>query len=307
MGAKHSKVDFELYKIADWSQEERNELLLRVADENFDKLKQADELVEWEDVGNYWDEVVEARKDWGQIVGLNSGFWEIDRMIGGFAPGEMTVIGAATGVGKSRLAANIALFQAAAGHKVAYASLENAKVWDGLRFENIIGKENMKWIIENKTLRTLKNKRVTPESLRFMVKKAKEWGAEIIYLDHLHFFGRDMQDQASGIGVVTQELHYLAEEFEVPLVVISHLRKMELSQTRPTTDDLRGSSYIGQDADNILLLWRGEHIGSVNISVAKHRNRALWVEGAFVEFQHKGLRMLRTQYDEGLDKTWSIA
>lgn len=304
--ARHSKVDFELYKIADWSREEREELILRVADENIDKLKQAEDAVEWEDLDDYWDQVVKARKDWGQVTGLSSGFWEIDKMIGGFAPGEMTIIGAATGVGKSRLTANIALIQAAAGHKVAYASLENAKDQEGLRFEHIMSEEVVAQIRKEKTLRTIKNKRITPESLRFMVKKAKEWGAEIIYLDHLHFFGRDMQDQASGIGIITQELHYLAEEYEVPLVVISHLRKMEQSQVRPTTDDLRGSSYIGQDADNILLLWKGEHANSVNVSVAKHRNRALWIEGAFVEFQYQGLKMLRTAYDENLDRTWSV-
>ena len=304
--AKHSKIDFELYKLADWTPAERNELLLRIADENFDMRKEAEDAVVWEDVDDYWEEVEKARKDWGQIVGLSSGFWEIDKMIGGFGPGEMTIIGAATGVGKSRLAANMALQQAVSGHKVAYASLENAKVWDGLRFENIIGKENMNWIRTSKTLRTLQNKRVSLESLRAMVRKAKEWGAEILYLDHLHFFGRDMEDQASGIGVITQELHYLAEEFEIPLVVISHLRKMEHSQVCPTTDDLRGSSYIGQDADNILLLWKGEYMGSVNVMVTKHRNRALWTEGATVEFQHKGLQMLKNAYDEGIDKTWSV-
>lgn len=303
---KHSKVDFELFKLANWSQQERDELKMRLVSEDLDKYAEAEATVEWEPIDNYWSKVEEARKNWGQVIGLHSGYWEIDKMIGGFAPGEMTIIGAATGVGKSRLTANMAMQQAARGHKVAYASLENDKTQDGLRFENIIGKENIEWIRKHDTLRTIKNQRIEPECLRYLVKKAKNWGAEIIYIDHLHFFGRDMKDQASGIGIITQELHYLAEEFEVPLVVVSHLRKMELGQSEPTTDDLRGSSYIGQDADNILLLWKGNERGHVFVKVAKHRNRALWEEGATVEFQHTGLTMLKNPYEEAIDRAYSV-
>ena len=176
---KHGRVDYLLFQIADLDAASRQELVTRVAVENFDKVQEAEGKIVWEDLDDYWGEVESARKDWGEIVGLSSGFWEIDRMTGGFAPGEMTVIGAATGVGKSRLAANMALLQAGAGHIVAYASLENDKIWEGLRFESILGRDGVQIVRKERTLKTLKDKRISPESLRALVRKAKELKSEI--------------------------------------------------------------------------------------------------------------------------------
>ncbi|MEM8712819.1 MAG: DnaB-like helicase C-terminal domain-containing protein, partial [Planctomycetota bacterium] len=61
-------------------------------------------------VASILDEVfhsIEAQKERGEFTGIPSGFYELDDMLGGFNPGEMTVIAARPAMGKTAFVLNI--------------------------------------------------------------------------------------------------------------------------------------------------------------------------------------------------------
>jgi len=61
-------------------------------------------------------------------LGVSTGFPRIDEHLLGLRPGQMVVIGARPGVGKTSFALNLAVNAAAAGASVAFFSLEMSKV-----------------------------------------------------------------------------------------------------------------------------------------------------------------------------------
>lgn len=107
--------------------------------------------------------------------------------------------------------------------------------------------------------------------------KAK-YGTNIIFIDHLHFivdFGENMSLQ---IGRTMRELKRIAKDWNVAIVLIAHLKKTKMDVT-PTLEDIRDSSFIAQEADTVIMLWREtkmvngdiEITNNVNVSVQANR------------------------------------
>ena len=85
--------------------------------------------------------------------------------------------------------------------------------------------------------------------------KAK-YGAKIFFIDHLHFivpFSSDRLD--TRIGQAIRELKQIAKKHEVMIVLVAHLKKTNMVVS-PTLEDLRDSSFIAQEADTVMMLWR---------------------------------------------------
>lgn len=108
--------------------------------------------------------------------------------------------------------------------------------------------------------------------------KAK-YDTQVIFIDHLHFivpFSSERQDLM--IGHTMRQLKQLAKAWNVVIVLIAHLKKTRLIQ-QPDLEDLRDSSFIAQEADTVIMLWRKTEriegqvvIGNeVNVSVQANR------------------------------------
>ena len=57
------------------------------------------------------------------------------------------------------------------------------------------------------------------------------------------------------IGAIMRELKKLALKYKIAIVVICHMKKTDIEE-RPELDDIRDSSFIAQEADVVLLIWR---------------------------------------------------
>lgn len=82
-----------------------------------------------------------------------------------------------------------------------------------------------------------------------------KYGSKIIFIDHLHFivdFGENMSIQ---IGRTMRELKRMAKAWDVTIFLIAHLKKTKMD-TQPDLEDLRDSSFIAQEADTVIMLWR---------------------------------------------------
>lgn len=113
---------------------------------------------------------------------------------------------------------------------------------------------------------------------RIIESKAK-YNTEVVFIDHLDFLvplttnRHDLQ-----MADTMRQIKGLAKKWNVVIVLLAHLRKTDPTSP-PTTDDLRGTASIEQEADTIIMLWRNaeringfvELTDQVNVSVQANR------------------------------------
>lgn len=90
------------------------------------------------------------------------------------------------------------------------------------------------------------------DSFREIVKRH---GVKLLVFDHLHFLCRSLQYLTNEIGQVTRGFKLFAEEMEIVVLLIAQPRKVQGTRVI-TYDDIKDSSSIPADADQIILLHR---------------------------------------------------
>ena len=195
--------------------------------------KSAAKELEFNMMIDYHDEIEFRMKNWGKIMGLHTGNWVLDRMTMGLAPGELTVIGGATSNGKTALSMNIAANVAKQGKSVLFVTLEMTHGEAGVRFRKILGEEQ--YLNTATNIFFQKNDELSWKSIDGLVRKAKEEAeCELVVIDHLHYFTREVQNVADELGNITKELKKNAIRHQLPIILISHTRKAPDSHTRKT-------------------------------------------------------------------------
>lgn len=101
---------------------------------------------------------------------------------------------------------------------------------------------------------------ITGNTVTWIEKKIVEgrvkFDSKLFFIDHLHFivpFSSDRLD--TRIGQVMRDLKAIAKKHEVIIVLVAHLKKTNM-QISPTLEDLRDSSFIAQEADTVMMMWR---------------------------------------------------
>jgi replicative DNA helicase len=240
------------------------------------------------------------------LVGIPSGFKDIDDLTGGFHRGNLIVIAARPSMGKSALVANIAENAALQGHPVALFSLEMSESELAQRFiasqASIPGEElrrgrvpEAKW---PKILRASQRLAEAPLwvddssdtgvlDIRAKARRLHhqlEHGLGLIIVDYLQLMRHEgrVESRVEQVGQISRGLKALARELHVPVIAISQLsRAVEQrgGEKRPILSDLRESGQIEQDSDLVMFIYREEYYdrdserpGEADIIIAKHRN-----------------------------------
>jgi replicative DNA helicase len=221
-------------------------------------------------MAEYTEAAKKRNATWNVPLGITTGIVEIDHMTMGFAPGEMTVLGGATSNGKTMLAVNLAVRIALAGVPVLFVTMEMTHAELTSRFMRIAG-DDYDRIAGLVTYQ--RDDELNWQSVDGLMEQAvKQAGAGIVIIDHLHYFSRDVQNVAEDLGRVTKEFKKNAIRHNIPVILLSHTRKTAVgSRNNTTIDDLRGSSYIGQDADIVLMVKREND--AMIVTLEKNRNR----------------------------------
>ena len=250
---------------------------------------------------NRIQEVNEAQED---VVGLTSGFHGLDQSTGGFRPGQLIILAARPGMGKTALALNMAQNAAlATGRGVAIFSLEMTRgelVNRMLTAQAMVDAEKVRngrlddddWTRLLDASEELRGARVfiddTPAlpigDLRARARKLQTDHPELglILVDYLQLMRGDdpRAPRIQQVGEISRGLKALAKDLGVPVVALSQLnRGVESRQDkRPMLSDLRESGAIEQDADVILFIYRedyydksSENPGLAEIIIAKQR------------------------------------
>jgi replicative DNA helicase len=244
----------------------------------------------------------------GEIVGIASGFTDLDLLTTGFQASDLIVLAARPSVGKTSLALNIAEHAAVReGKTVGVFSLEMSKEQLVLRLLSSVASidsqrlrsgflEEMDFARIAPAMNALSEAPIyiddTPSistmELRTKARRLQaERGLDLLIVDYLQLMqattnSRDA-NRVQEVSEISRGLKSLARELKVPVLALSQLsRQPEMRESRePRLSDLRESGAIEQDADLVLFLWRerdkpGEEVESdgevVNLRLAKHRN-----------------------------------
>lgn len=222
-----------------------------------------------------------------RLRGVPSGFVHLDELTGGWQPGNLIVVAARPGMGKSAFVATIAVNAARHGVPVLFFSLEMT----GMElFRRILS------AVAGVPLRNLIEGRVTDEDLERVAEMKEEFARMplfindtphltisefksyclmhkakgqlgLVVVDYMQLMGSGHQrigmTREQEISLISRMLKHTAKELEVPVVAVSQLsRRPEQrggSDFRPRLSDLRESGAIEQDADIVVFLYRPEY------------------------------------------------
>ncbi|MDP1824791.1 MAG: replicative DNA helicase [Archangium sp.] len=239
----------------------------------------------------------------GGVTGVGSGFVDLDNQLTGFHGGELIILAARPGIGKTSLAMNFALH--AAGKEnlaVAVFSLEMPSVQLMTRLLATHAKVDMKKLrggrlspadeerISESANELFKTKFYVDDSgglssfdLRAKARrlKQKEGKLGLIVIDYLQLMHQKgkVESRQLEVAEISRALKQLAKELDVPIIALSQLnRKVEERKGgKPMLSDLRESGAIEQDADVVMFIHR-EDEGEEGAPPPDQRNTVIPVE-----------------------------
>lgn len=220
-------------------------------------------------------EKLEQRAKGGE-KSVTTGIRNIDALIGGFYPGELTIIGARPAVGKSAFGVNIALAAARDGMKVGIVSREMTNIQLGQRIlayaANLDGMKLRKAKIEEDDWNALAEGMSlmsplqidfmftanTVEDLRIEVQKKVEKGElDLLIVDYLQLMQTAQRFPAEHlrVGYISRALKDIALDFKIPVVALAQVSR-DTDGQMPSLKSLKDSGAIEQDADGVIFLHR---------------------------------------------------
>lgn len=221
----------------------------------------------------------------GSLIGLDTGYDALNELTMGFQPGELIILAARPGIGKSALALNIGRLMASKiNAHIAFFSLEMSREQIMFRLLSMASNVPLKKIRSgdlNETDATkLLGGRVALDSLHFYLdltasnnledlkiqcrKMKRDNKLDFIIIDYLQLLNANKENKGRSlskyeeVSIISRSLKLLALELNVPILALSQLsrapeqRKKENGE--PVLSDLRDSGSIEQDADIVLFL-----------------------------------------------------
>lgn len=224
---------------------------------------------------DYTEEAQEYVKNYGKMQGMSTGYQSLDDLTKGLVQGELIVVAGKTSYGKTTLAVNVASRVALQGYRVLFVTMEMTRVQLTSKFMYIndgANSENYLTVAANTVYQ--KNDELGWQDIDALIENARlQSGVDLVVIDHLHHFTRELEHVAEDLGRITKELQKNAQRHKLPVILISHVRKT-YNGAEATIEDLRSSSYIAQDADIVLMVGRKpEEPSKIRVKIEKNRNR----------------------------------
>ena len=269
-------------------------------------------LMDIESVATETVDRLKARLESGNTMGVPTGLPTLDTLTQGFQPGNLIVLAARPGVGKTALALNWLLRSAGAPYNRcgAFFSLEMSQEEVFLRLLSAHSRKNLKHSqagrFDDRDMGEVLKARdeliqlplyicdqasiTVPQIQNMVVKQGTTSNRKIDFLivDYLQLLSSpqgsraSQQNEAVRVGEISRGLKLLAKDNGIPVIVLSQLnRDVEHRQGGPPRlSDLRDSGAIEQDADIVAFIHRRKPEGGdgasmdndVKLIVAKHRN-----------------------------------
>jgi replicative DNA helicase len=257
------------------------------------------------DVINATMEEIDAASSRGEgLVGVPTGFADLDRLTNGLHPGQMIIVAARPAIGKSTLGLDVCRAAAIKHQQTAVIfSLEMSRTEITMRLlsaESGVLLQNMRkgtmrdedWTRLASTMGKVSeaplfiddSPNMSLMEIRAKARRLKQrHDLRLIVVDYLQLMssGKRVESRQQEVSEFSRALKLLAKELEVPVIAISQLNRGPEQRTdkKPQMSDLRESGSLEQDADMVILLHREDayekespRAGEADLIVAKHRN-----------------------------------
>ena len=226
-----------------------------------------------------------------QITGVRSGFSALDNVLVQLGKGDLVLIGARPGMGKTSFAMNIAVEVAKSSKKkVACFSLEMSAEQLALR---MLSSEAL---VDSRALRSGRisaedwqrladatnmlaecdiliddTTGISPVDMKAKLRRVENLGMVVVDYLQLMQSGRNIDNRVQEVGDISRNLKIMAKDLGVPVLCCAQLSRGPESRTskKPMLSDLRDSGAIEQDADIVLFLYRDEYYKESDASAAK--------------------------------------
>jgi replicative DNA helicase len=265
-----------------------------------------DEIVPLSDLVHQSMEDLERLHERTGLVGLATGFRDLDDLLQGLQKSNLVVVAARPGIGKSSFVTNIARNVAVeSGKPVAMFSLEMSRMEIGMRLlcaearvpsdkvrRAMVAAEDWGRIVEaaetldRAPIWIVDSGNVTILDIRSKARKlaARTEGLGLIIVDYLQLMTshQRVESRQQEIAEISRSLKLLAKELDIPVIAVSQLNRDPEKRTdkRPQLADLRESGAIEQDSDVVMFIHREDVYnrddpsvkGVADVIVAKHRN-----------------------------------
>ncbi len=255
-------------------------------------------------LSDYFDRIEELSQRDEALVGVPTGFFDIDKMLGGLQPSDLLIIAGRPGMGKTGFLLS-AVKNAALTHKkhVAVFSLEMSNeqlVQRLIAQETGINSTRLRsgklaedeWLLFTQAIEVLTDTQIflddtpalTPLQLRTKCRRLHlEYKLDLVVVDYLQLMTGDLRssNRVQEVSDISRNLKILARELNVPVLAAAQLSRAveQRSDKRPVLSDLRESGSLEQDADIVMFIYRPEVYEEdtalknlAEIIVAKHRN-----------------------------------
>jgi replicative DNA helicase len=267
----------------------------------------------------------------GIPAGIDTGFIELNKMIGGFKPASLIIMASRPGIGKTSLALHFAVTAALKNNYVNFFSFEMTKtqlfkiliaggisvnrtdIRDGNLTDNDLDLINIS-VGEIEDLPILWNtRRMTVHQIKSVVRKNKRQNkCDIVVIDYLQLINptdsKNIREQQ--ISEISRELKSMTVEFGIPIIALSQLNRLAETEV-PQLRHLRESGALEQDADNVLFPYKEVDAElqetSYSIINAKARNGYtgrfdIWHNSQMTKFGNKGDQRAEQQFEYNVNQ-----
>jgi replicative DNA helicase len=251
------------------------------------------------------DEIDAIASNGGIARGVPTGYRDLDELTNGLQPGQMIVVAARPGIGKSTVAmdvlrscsiqhglpgiifslemskSEIVMRMLSAEAKVPLADMRSGRMSDQ-DWTRLAGRMSE---LSQAPLYIDDSPNLTMMEIRAKARRLKQRaGLSLIVIDYLQLMsssGRRYESRQQEVSDLSRSIKLLAKELEVPILALSQLNRgpEQRADKRPMLSDLRESGSLEQDPDIVLLLHRPDafdphdpRAGEAEMIVAKHRS-----------------------------------
>lgn len=222
----------------------------------------------------------------------------LDDALGGISPGELVLLGAPTGIGKTSLTLDICVSNAKAGRKPFMAALEAyaGEMEDREKFKEYVkhyfadtGRKptaspiNMGSFIKGELLTVFepyrqmvmetvrntfngfdvayKKENFTVRDLLALKDQAIARGSDFIAVDHAHFFSYEVNEESSALTEIVRACRDITQVDGIPMILVAQLRKRDKSSKSPVPDgdDFHGTSNLTRIPNTNIILSPGAY------------------------------------------------
>lgn len=245
----------------------------------------------------------------GDITGLATGYYDLDKVTSGLHPNELIIIAARPAMGKTAFALNLATNIAMSSKKtVAIFNMEMGAEQLATRMLSSVGQielnklisgrlEHNDWKRVNEAISRLADTKIfiddtpgmTISEIRAKCRRlaSSADGLDLVIIDYLQLISGGAKyagNRQQEIAEISRSLKTLAMELEIPVIALAQLsRSVEgRDDKRPILSDLRESGSIEQDADIVAFLYRDDYYNKESaideftskseFIIGKHRN-----------------------------------